>query len=166
MPSTTFKFRIFPSPLGAIAYVARAGRLVAIYLPGNESRQTQAILRDFPNCEQDNRLMNDFAEQLSRYFSVGLDRFSVPIELRVSEFTRSVLCETRKITFGKTITYGQLARRIGRPRAYRAVGRALGSNPLPLVIPCHRVIAADGTLGGFGGGLKLKHKMLKHEGAI
>jgi len=89
----------------------------------------------------------------------------IPLDLRlVSGFTRAVLDALRAVPFGALVTYGELAARAGRPRAARAVGRAVGANPLPIVVPCHRVIAAGGRLGGFGGGLPLKIALLAIEG--
>jgi methylated-DNA-[protein]-cysteine S-methyltransferase len=80
-------------------------------------------------------------------------------------FQRKVLLAERRVPYGRTITYGALAAKVGRPRAARAVGQALAHNPVPLVVPCHRVIAAGGGLGGFGGGLALKRRLLALEGA-
>ncbi|MEE9285591.1 MAG: methylated-DNA--[protein]-cysteine S-methyltransferase [Dehalococcoidia bacterium] len=83
----------------------------------------------------------------------------------LSPFRQAVLEETLRIPAGETRSYGWLARRVGRPRAARAVGRVMATNPLPLVIPCHRVVASDGSLGGYGGGLPLKEALLRAEGA-
>jgi len=83
----------------------------------------------------------------------------------LSPFRRAVLEETMRIPFGETRSYGWLARQVGHPRAARAVGRVMATNPLPIVVPCHRVLAADGSLGGYGGGLPLKETLLKAEGA-
>ena len=91
---------------------------------------------------------------------------SLPVDPGGTPFQAKVWAALRKIPVGKTISYGELARRIGRPGASRAVGAANGANPIALVIPCHRVIASDGTLGGYGGGLPRKEWLLVHEGAI
>jgi methylated-DNA-[protein]-cysteine S-methyltransferase len=93
-------------------------------------------------------------------------RFTVPLDLSgLSPFHRRVLQATRRIPYGRTATYRDLARRVGRPRAARAVGQAMARNPVPLVIPCHRVVAAGGGLGGFSGGLDLKRRLLALEDA-
>jgi O-6-methylguanine DNA methyltransferase len=84
----------------------------------------------------------------------------------VKPFQRAVLTAIQKIPFGETRSYGWVARAIGKPRASRAVGQALGANPIPIIIPCHRIIASDGSLGGYGGGLPLKRKLLTLEGAM
>lgn len=107
------------------------------------------------------------ATQLAAYFAGRLKAFDLALDLsHVTEFTRGVLEELRAVPFGELTTYGALADRVGRPRAARAVGRAVGSNPLPVVVPCHRVVAAGGGLGGFSGGLPMKRWLLAHEGAL
>ena len=104
------------------------------------------------------------ASQLKEYFAGNRKHFELEVDLHlVSDFTRRVLEETRRIGFGKVLTYHQIAQRIGAPGASRAVGNALGKNPVPIVIPCHRVVASDG-LGGFTGGLGYKRKLLGVEG--
>jgi methylated-DNA-[protein]-cysteine S-methyltransferase len=91
--------------------------------------------------------------------------FRTPLDLRsLTPFQQSVLQETRKIPYGSVITYGDIAGKIGNPGAFRAVGTALGCNPIPILIPCHRVVASGGKIGGFTGGLALKEKLLLIEG--
>ncbi len=104
------------------------------------------------------------ARQLNEYFA-GLRRtFALPFDLRgVSAFMKKVYKATRKIPFGEVRSYGWVADSIHEPYSARAVGRAMGLNPIPIIIPCHRVVASDGTLGGFGGGLSLKRWLLAHE---
>lgn len=103
--------------------------------------------------------------QLGEYFAGERRRFDLPLAPRGTEFQRRVWRSLTEIPYGKTISYGELARRIGKPSASRAVGLANGANPLPIVVPCHRVIGADGSLTGFGGGLPIKRKLLAVEGA-
>ena len=103
------------------------------------------------------------ALQLNEYFNGKRRSFDLPLDLRLKGFTRRVLEEVSRIPYGETATYGEVARRVGSPRAARAVGGAVGANPIPIIIPCHRVIAAGGKLGGFGGGVALKKKLLIHE---
>jgi methylated-DNA-[protein]-cysteine S-methyltransferase len=103
--------------------------------------------------------------QLGEYFAGARRTFELPLAPRGTEFQRRVWRALREIPYGKTISYGELARRIGQPSASRAVGLANGANPLPIIVPCHRVIGADGTLTGFGGGLAVKRKLLALEGA-
>jgi methylated-DNA-[protein]-cysteine S-methyltransferase len=106
------------------------------------------------------------AAQLEQYFG-GLRReFTLPLAPEGDAFQRLVWQELQRIPFGATVSYGEIARRIGDARAARAVGAANGRNPIPIVIPCHRVIGADGSLTGYGGGLELKRWLLRHEGAL
>lgn len=103
--------------------------------------------------------------QLEEYFAGTRRRFDLPLAPRGTEFQRRVWRALTEIPYGKTISYGELARRIDRPSASRAVGLANGANPLPIIVPCHRVIGANGSLTGFGGGLPIKQKLLALEGA-
>ena len=104
---------------------------------------------------------------IKEYFSGQRKIFSVPVDLRgVSHFTAKVLRETLTIPFGRLTTYGNLADRLSSPKAYRAVGSALGRNPVPIVIPCHRVIGNKGRLGGFTSGLLIKRSLLRLEGHV
>jgi methylated-DNA-[protein]-cysteine S-methyltransferase len=101
--------------------------------------------------------------QLRQYFAGRRAEFDLPLAPQGTPFQLAVWRELRKIPYGQTISYGELARRIGNPKASRAVGSANGANQIPIVIPCHRVIAAGGKLGGFGGGLPVKEALLAHE---
>ena len=104
---------------------------------------------------------------LAAYFGGRERRVALPVDLRgVSPFQRRVLAAARRIPAGRVVSYGDLARRIGQPRASRAVGQALGRNPIPIVIPCHRIVAGDGALGGYVGGAGVKRKLLALEGAL
>lgn len=114
---------------------------------------------------------SDMLEQslarLSDYFEQGLTHFKLGMDLRGgTDFERAVWNETARIPFGTVQTYGQIAERIGNPLAFRAVGGALGRNPLLIVVPCHRVVAQGGSLGGFSSGLPLKRRLLAHEGYL
>lgn len=110
-------------------------------------------------------LLNKATRELRFYAEGRLKRFSVPVALPVvSGFTKRVLEEVQKIPYGKTISYKQLASAIGRKRASRAVGNSLGANPVPIIIPCHRVIRADGSLGGYSSGTEKKKRLLTIEG--
>jgi methylated-DNA-[protein]-cysteine S-methyltransferase len=104
--------------------------------------------------------------QLEEYFAGRRQDFDLPLAPRGSEFQRRVWEELSRIPYGVTISYAELAARVGRPGAARAVGRANGTNPIPVVIPCHRVIGADGSLTGYGGGMPLKRALLALEGAL
>jgi methylated-DNA-[protein]-cysteine S-methyltransferase len=108
-------------------------------------------------------LLLEAAEQLSEYFGGRRTDFTVPLDPDGTEFQRSVWHQLRNIPYGQTISYGELAKRVGNPRASRAVGAANGCNPIPIMIPCHRVIGSDGKLTGFGGGLPTKKALLMLE---
>jgi methylated-DNA-[protein]-cysteine S-methyltransferase len=101
--------------------------------------------------------------ELEEYFAGRRRDFDLPLAPEGTEFQRSVWRALRRIPYGETVSYGELARRIGNPRASRAVGLANGANPIPIIVPCHRVIGADGSLTGFGGGLEIKGKLLALE---
>jgi len=101
--------------------------------------------------------------QLEAYFAGALRRFDLPLAPEGTPFQREVWSALTAIPYGETVSYGELARRLGRPAASRAVGAANGQNPIPIVIPCHRVIGADGSLTGFGGGLAIKRRLLDLE---
>jgi methylated-DNA-[protein]-cysteine S-methyltransferase len=104
-------------------------------------------------------------EQLHAYFAGVLTDFEIPMDMRGTDFQRRVWAELCEIPYGETISYGELARRVGNPQASRAVGLANGRNPVAIVVPCHRVIGADGSLTGYGGGLGRKVWLLEHEAA-
>jgi methylated-DNA-[protein]-cysteine S-methyltransferase len=102
--------------------------------------------------------------QLGEYFAGRRRRFDVPVQVRGTRFQESVWLELAEIPFGETMSYAELARIVGHPNAYRAVGQANGANPIPIILPCHRVVASGGGLGGYGGGLPMKRRLLALEG--
>lgn len=105
--------------------------------------------------------------ELDEYFERRREEFDLPLDWRLSRgFRRRVLRATARIPYGRTATYAEMAERAGNPRAYRAAGSALGSNPIPLVVPCHRVLRTGGELGGYGGGPDLKRRLLRLEGVL
>ena len=108
---------------------------------------------------------SEVVDQLAAYFAGDLRNFTIPLDLdAASEFTRRVLKATAEIPYGETRTYGEIAEAIGSPGATQAVGNALGANPIPVVIPCHRVVRADGSMGWFTGGPHIKRMLLDLEG--
>jgi methylated-DNA-[protein]-cysteine S-methyltransferase len=116
--------------------------------------------------EGDNAVLQALQQQLQEYFAGLRRRFDLPLAPQGTDFQRQVWWELAEIPFGGTISYAVLAQRVGRPNATRAVGAANGRNPLPIVLPCHRVIGANGSLTGFGGGLPTKQFLLQLEGAL
>jgi len=121
--------------------------------------------RPAPGWIAADRPFREAARQLTAYFAGRLRTFDLPLHPEGTPFERLVWRELTRIPYGRTISYGELARRVGRPSAARAVGLANGRNPLSIVIPCHRVIGANGSLTGYGGGLEAKQWLLEHEGA-
>ena len=123
------------------------------------------VARWATQMERDRRAVAPALDEIESYFAGRRTRFSVPVDLRrTTPFTRRVLAATRTIPFGQVASYGDVARRIGSPRGSRAVGGALGRNPVPIVVPCHRVIAQARRLGGFTGGVAVKRALLRVEG--
>jgi methylated-DNA-[protein]-cysteine S-methyltransferase len=158
---------VINSPIGKLTLVARGEALVAVAFEGEEKEAQRWLRRRFGETEiKDHPDPAGAASALRAYFAgklPALDR--VKVDTGGTEFQRAVWSELRRIPAGGTISYAELAARLGRPTAVRAVGAANGSNPVPVVLPCHRVIAADGTLCGYGGGLPRKQWLLAHEGA-
>jgi methylated-DNA-[protein]-cysteine S-methyltransferase len=107
--------------------------------------------------------MTECLRQLAEYFKGRRQKFSIPLLLEGTDFQKAVWRQLQKIPFGQTASYGDVARGVGSPRAFRAVGNANNKNPIPLIIPCHRVIGSDGKLVGFGGGIWRKEWLLDHE---
>ncbi len=114
---------------------------------------------------EDSELMVTAASQLGEYFSGARRRFDLPLDVRGTVFQRAVWSQVSRIPYGTTASYGDIAQLVGKPKASRAVGSAVGANPLPIVIPCHRVIGSEGSLVGFGAGLDVKVALLELEGA-
>lgn len=106
------------------------------------------------------------ADQLREYFHDGRKKFDVPLDLRGTEFQKKVWKQLSKIAFGKVCSYIDVARKLGNSKLTRAVGRANGANPVPIIIPCHRVIYSNGQLGGYSGGLEIKKILLELEGSL
>jgi methylated-DNA-[protein]-cysteine S-methyltransferase len=116
-----------------------------------------------PEWQEDPSSLDEAMRQLKAYFAGELENFDLQLSPQGTPFQQRVWGELQKIPYGDTISYGELARRIGNPKASRAVGLANGSNPISIVIPCHRVIGANGKLTGYGGGLPIKEKLLALE---
>jgi methylated-DNA-[protein]-cysteine S-methyltransferase len=138
-----------------------------IFLPDTKVKLMAAIKKEFPTInKKEQKIPNKIATQIAEFYAGKKVNFDLSILnlKKLSGFSAKVLKQTCKIPQGKVATYSGLAAKIGSPRAARAVGTALANNPFPLVIPCHRVVRADGTLGGFGGGLKMKKELLNKEG--
>jgi methylated-DNA-[protein]-cysteine S-methyltransferase len=155
-------FTIFQSPFGPLTLVAGDGGLTRLYFP---NRTPGLAERDY-----DPDPLRPAIEQLQQYFGGERTTFELPIQCHGTPFQRRVWRALQEIPYGTTTTYGALARAIGSGASAgahdaRAVGAAVGATPIPIVIPCHRVIGADGSLTGYGGGLRRKHALLAFEAA-
>jgi methylated-DNA-[protein]-cysteine S-methyltransferase len=109
--------------------------------------------------------LDEVRRELDEYFAGRRHAFDLPLDLRVAPFQEAVLRELARVPYGRTDTYGSLAAKAGRPRAARAVGTVMNRNPIPIVLPCHRIVGADGSLTGYAGGLDVKRRLLELEGA-
>jgi len=144
------------SPIGPLVLRGDDRMLRQLFLPSQRPRPRRSAGRvPTPLAEA--------ARQLDEYFAGTRRTFSLDFELEGTEFQRRVWLALADIPYGETVSYGELARSLGHPNAYRAVGSANGANPLAIILPCHRVIASDGSLGGYGGGLPTKQTLLDLE---
>jgi len=146
----------FDSPIGLLTLVDDGAGLSGLYFPG---RAPALGGRDRPSSA-----LVGAATQLEEYFSGRRRRFDLDLDLRGNPFKRAVWGELLRIPYGTTVSYKELAGRIGRPDRVRAVGGAVGATPVPIVVPCHRVLGSDGSLTGYGGGLERKRSLLDLEG--
>ena len=144
------------SPVGLLQLEATQQGLSAVRFPRRTPDPT-ARTRNHPH-------ITEAKQQLGAYFAGKLETFSVPLDWRGTAFQESVWLALTAIPYGDTVTYADIARAIGRPRSARPVGGAVGKNPLPIIVPCHRVIGTDQTLTGFTGGLDIKIRLLQLEG--
>ncbi len=144
------------TPVGRLVLESDGDVLIGVWLP-EERRHGRRHGHDVPP------VLKETATQLEEYFAGERTGFDLTMELDGTDFQRQVWGELRRIPYGETISYGELARRVGRPNGPRAVGQANGRNPIPIIVPCHRVLAGNG-IGGYGGGLKLKRALLAIEG--
>jgi len=151
-------YTYFQSPFCKLLIAGEDNTLQQVrFLPSEQSVSIH------PDWHLNDRPLKDAIHQLEAYFSGDLRQFSLEIALKGTPFQCLVWRTLQKTAYGETISYGELAHLIGNPKACRAVGAANARNPLPLIIPCHRVIGSNGKLVGFGGGLKLKQALLDHE---
>jgi O-6-methylguanine DNA methyltransferase len=159
----------FDSRIGHI-YVASTDQGVCkISIPRENRRDFFRWLEQQFGAEAvtDNKSRNrEMIDQLTRYFNGKLAKFSCPTDLLGTPFQVRVWKELGKVPYGSTMTYGQLAKRVGVPKGFQAVGRAVAANPVPVIVPCHRVLGSDGSLVGYAAGIKTKEFLLRLEGAI
>ena len=147
---------VFDTPLGQMALAEESGALTRLFLPGEGI--PRLVSRETP-------LLSKGRDEILAYLRGERRSFDLPLDPMGTPFQQAVWAELRRIPYGETRSYAQVAAGIGKPKAVRAVGQANHRNPLPILIPCHRVIGASGKLTGYGGGLDLKQKLLELEGA-
>jgi O-6-methylguanine DNA methyltransferase len=174
-PMETLLSTKIESPIGPLFLAASERGLVALEfdarLPGQQSirpnpRNLRREKENGVTFEDSPRMLQPYARELEEYFSGKRRDFTFPLDLRGTEFQISCWRALQAIPYGETRSYADIARAVGKPAAFRAVGMANNRNPIAIVVPCHRVIASDGTLCGYGGGLDVKRKLLELEGAL
>ena len=152
-----YVFQRYRSPVGTLSIVATPDALVSVWFG-------EVLAKGFEQAEENrNEIIRLTIKQLEEYFAGKRTSFDIPVAPIGTEFQKQVWKSLNEIPFGKTATYGDQALKLGKPSASRAVGAANGKNPIPIIIPCHRVIGADGSLTGFSGGLDIKKKLLRLE---
>ena len=152
------RYTWYESPIGPLLLAGSESGLQLVSF--SEGRRARAVN---PEWREDSSAFAQVMEQLHSYFAGKRTSFELPLVLTGTEFQNQVWTSLQTIPYGETISYKELAQRVGKPKAVRAVGAANGANPIPIIIPCHRVIGNDGSLTGFGGGLPLKKKLLQLE---
>ncbi len=161
------QFTILDTTWGSFGFVSRDNRLVATYLPGPAHAIRRMIAESWPDAVEKTDALRRFQDQVMAYFTGRRTEFDVGIDLTdASTYREAVLRACRRIPYGKIASYCDLARLAGNPAAARAAGSAMAHNPIPLVIPCHRVLRADGSIGGFSSprGVAQKKRLLELEG--
>lgn len=159
-------FAIYETDWGSFGCVVHGDRLVATYLPASHRFILARIREEWPEAVEKKNLLPRLRKSVEAYFSGRAASFDVQLDLsHRTPFHRRVLQTCHRIPYGETASYGDLARAAGRPQAARAAGQAMAFNPIPLVVPCHRVLRSDGAVGGFTspGGPKTKRRMLRLE---
>ncbi len=150
---------VVDSPVGRLTLEGDRTALTHLHLPNT------GMARRGSSDGPPPRPLQDAARQLDEYFAGERDSFTLPLRPEGTAFQLEVWWALATIAYGQTVSYADLADRVGRPRAFRAVGQANGANPLAIILPCHRVVASGGGLGGYGGGLTVKRRLLALEGA-
>ncbi len=165
MPETFFLTR-YDSPLGKYILVSSQRGVVCVKTESRAEARLARWKRDGIRIQEDADYNHKVVAELNEYFTGNLRQFSVPLDLRGTDFQLRVWKLLQEIPYGETRSYGQIASALGRPAASRAVGRANGANPVAVIVPCHRVIGANGKLVGYGGGLDKKQALLDLEAKV
>ena len=152
-----------PCPGFAVRMAATSRGICRLLIGAQEDRSLGRLIQPQELLGEDDPLLDQAARQLEEYFLGRRREFQLPLDLRGTCFQKTVWDALQRIPFGETRSYAGIARQVGSPRAVRAVGRANGANPVPIIVPCHRVVASGGGLGGYGGGLDCKRRLLALE---
>jgi methylated-DNA-[protein]-cysteine S-methyltransferase len=161
-------YDLVDTPVGTLLVAATERGLCRIAYDAEPEREVERLAHAFgTRVLRSMRPIDPARRQLDEYFAGSRQRFDLAVDLALqADFNRRVLQELARVPYGEVVTYGELAARAARPRAARAVGTMMNRNPLPIVLPCHRVIGANGKLVGYGGGLERKESLLRLEGAL
>jgi methylated-DNA-[protein]-cysteine S-methyltransferase len=161
-------YDLVDTPVGTLLVAATERGLCRIAYDAEPEREVDRLAHAFgTRVLRSTRPIEPARRQLDEYFAGNRQRFDLAVDLALqADFNRRVLRELARVPYGEVVTYGELAARAARPRAARAVGTIMNRNPLPIVLPCHRVIGANGKLVGYGGGLERKESLLRLEGAL
>ena len=158
-------FKSITSSIGVIRLESDGTRLTGLYLSSHKDKTNKAsIIKNFKEAEL--QVFHQADTQIQEYFSGERQNFNIPIHLFGTEFQKKVWLTLVRIPYGNTISYKELAIQILHPKSFRAVGQANGSNPISIILPCHRVIGSDGSLTGYGGGIEIKEVLLKFENYV
>ena len=157
----TLTYDVVPAPIGRLIVASDGSAIAGVWMANARPRDDQ-----WERHRGTDALLAEVRGELTAYFEGRLREFRVPLAPNGTDFQRRVWTALTKIPYGTTISYADLARRVDNLAAVRAVGAANGRNPIPVIVPCHRVIGSDGSLTGFGGGLDRKRWLLHHEGAL
>ena len=160
---TNLSYTSFPSPIGTLWLLGDSRGLMRLKIGGTEEDFLQEVVGPYGPPSPSSLSLRLPLSELEAYFEGRLRHFSTPLFPRGTAFQRRVWEVVKEIPYGEVISYGEVASRMGHPRSARAVGLALAANPLPIFIPCHRVVRADGGLGGFSSGLEVKRWLLGFE---
>ena len=156
------EFARIETEMGVFGLLSNHKKITRLLLPNNKSIRTT---QQTPNIDR-SHFFKDALLQINQYFNKQRDSFNVEIDLRLPKFYNKILYQVSKIKYGETISYKELATKVGHPRSARAAGSANAKNPIPLLIPCHRVIMSNGRIGDYAGGHNLKKMLLNHEGVL
>ena len=160
-PAESVWYTLLDTPFGALCIAGTGQGLTHV-----EFQDGERPLRPQPEWQEDQGVLDEARRQLRAYFEGRRQRFTLPVAPEGTPFQQRVWRELQEIPWGTTTTYREIAERLGQPGAVRAVGYANGRNPVAIVIPCHRVVGANGRLTGYAGGIATKRRLLQHEGAL